>query len=110
MDADLRTITELDRLIHEPARLLILTILLPLAEADFTYLLRETGLTRGNLSSHLSKLEEAGYIEIEKTFRGKVPLTLCRLTPTGEEAFAAYRQALHTLVHHLPAPARSTQP
>jgi len=61
-------------------------------EADFRYLLHVTELTKGNLSAHLSKLEEAGYVEIEKTFRGKYPLTICRLTEKGREAFEAYRQ------------------
>lgn len=58
------------------------------------YLQRETGLTRGNLSAHLSKLEEAGYVNIEKNYRGKIPLTLCRLTDEGRRAFEAYRQQL----------------
>jgi DNA-binding transcriptional ArsR family regulator len=82
---------DVDRLIHEPARLMITTILHAVESADFLYLKRETGLTRGNLSSHLSKLEEAGYIEINKTFKGKLPLTICRLTDLGREAYAAYR-------------------
>lgn len=94
MAADLRGIAGVDRLIHEPARLLILAVLQTVEEADFTYLLGETGLSKGNLSSHLSKLEEAGYIAIEKTYKGKMPLTVCRLTPTGRRAFAAYRETL----------------
>jgi DNA-binding transcriptional ArsR family regulator len=83
---DLRSVTELDRLIHEPARLLILTILSTVASADFLFLQRETGLTKGNLSAHLSKLEEAGYVKIEKTFKGKLPLTVCKLTPAGKKS------------------------
>jgi DNA-binding transcriptional ArsR family regulator len=94
MTEDLRSVTELDRLIHEPARLLILTILSPVASADFLFLQRETGLTKGNLSAHLSKLEEAGYVKIEKTFKGKLPLTVCKLTVTGKKALAQYRQQL----------------
>ena len=94
MSEDLRTLTELDRLIHEPARLLIVTILSTVASADFLFLQRETGLTKGNLSAHLSKLEEAGYVKIEKTFKGKLPLTVCKLTPAGKKALAAYRQQL----------------
>ena len=77
----------LDRLIHEPARLAILAVLYGVKEADFLYLLRMTGLSKGNLSAHLSKLEEAGYVEIEKRFLGKKPNTLCRLTPAGRKAF-----------------------
>jgi DNA-binding MarR family transcriptional regulator len=72
------------------------------SECDFLFLLRETGLSKGNLSSHLAKLEEAGYVEIEKTYRGKVPQTLLRLTPTGRAAFDAYRKQLNVaLVEHL---------
>ena len=94
MSDDLRTVTTLDRLIHEPARLLIVTILSSVASADFLFLQRETGLTKGNLSAHLSKLEGAGYIQIEKTFKGKFPLTVCKLTPAGLKALRAYRQQL----------------
>ena len=83
-----------DRLIHEPARRQIMTVLYAMDSADFLYLLGETGLTKGNLSSHLSKLETAGYVMIEKTFRGKVPLTICRLTAEGRQAFRAYREYL----------------
>jgi DNA-binding transcriptional ArsR family regulator len=91
---DLRGVTDLDRLIHEPARLLIVTILTPVESADFLFLQRETGLTKGNLSAHLSKLEEAGYVKIEKTFKGKLPLTICRLTTAGKKALIQYRQQL----------------
>mgnify|MGYP001021513775 CR=1 FL=1 len=94
----LRDLTELDKLIHEPARLMIVSILSAVEEADFIYLMHETGLTRGNLSSHLSKLEDAGYVEVQKTFRGKVPQTLLRLTGTGQSAFNTYRTQLKQLV------------
>ena len=94
MADDLRSVTELDRLIHEPARLLIVTILSSVASADFLFLQRETGLTKGNLSAHLSKLEEAGYVKIEKTFKGKLPLTVCKLTVLGQRALSQYRQQL----------------
>jgi DNA-binding MarR family transcriptional regulator len=83
-------IVAVDRLIHEPARLAICAILYVVESADFLYLKRETGLTKGNLSSHLSRLEEAGYVAIEKGFDGKIPRTTCRLTDAGREAFAAY--------------------
>ena len=92
MSNDLRSLIELDRLIHEPARLLIVTILSSVASADFLFLQRETGLTKGNLSAHLSRLEEAGYVQIEKTFKGKFPLTICRLTSAGQKAVKLYRQ------------------
>ncbi len=98
MDADVKHINDLDRLIHEPARLMIVTILASTQRADFLYLERETGLTRGNLSTHLSKLEEAGYVNIEKTYKGKLPLTVCKLTPAGQKAFHAYRSQLLQIV------------
>lgn len=83
-----------DRLIHEPSRSVILAVLSAVQSADFLYLLRETGLTKGNLTVHLSKLEAAGYIKIEKTYRGKLPLTLCSLTQEGKQAFDSYRNQL----------------
>ena len=98
MDNDLRSVTELDRLIHEPARLLIVTILSTVASADFLFLQRETGLTKGNLSAHLSKLEEAGYVKIEKTFKGKLPLTVCSLTPAGQKALTLYRHQMQDFI------------
>ena len=72
-----------DPIIHAPARLSIMATLAAVREADFLYLLHVTQLTKGNLSAHLRKLEEAGYVEIEKTFRGKYPLTICRLRKRG---------------------------
>ncbi len=98
-------IRALDPLVHAPARLAILTVLALVDEADFQYLLYATGLTKGNLSAHLSKLEEAGYVAIQKTFRGKIPLTLCRLTPKGHQALKAYRQAMQDILD-LGTPAR----
>jgi DNA-binding MarR family transcriptional regulator len=103
MNTDYRVILDIERLIHEPARLVIMTVLYGVDSADFLYLLRETGLTKGNLSSHLSKLEEAGYITIEKTFQGKITRTLCRQTDTGRAAFQAYREGLKTLLDTLNA-------
>jgi DNA-binding transcriptional ArsR family regulator len=87
-------IAQLDRVIHEPARLTIMLILYGVSEADFLYLQREGGFTQGNLSGHLAKLEEAGYVEIEKKFKGKVPLTVCRLTGQGKAAFSGYSQRM----------------
>ncbi len=97
MNQPLRGLLDLDRVIHEPARLMIVAILSAVESADFLYFQRETGLTKGNLSAHLSKLENAGYISIEKTYRGKVPLTLCRLTESGQAALKQYRQQLELL-------------
>ncbi len=90
--------SELDRVIHEPARLLIVALLHGVKEADFLYLQRESKLTKGNLSSHLAKLEQAGYVEIEKTYRGKVPLTVVRLNKAGRAAFEQYRASLTGLL------------
>jgi DNA-binding MarR family transcriptional regulator len=77
-----------------------MAILAAVESADFLYLQRETGLTKGNLSVHLSKLEEAGYVNIEKTYRGKVPLTLCQVTEEGRKAFDAYRNQLRQFVEN----------
>jgi DNA-binding MarR family transcriptional regulator len=100
MSNDLRSLTGVDRLLHEPSRTIIVAILAAVESADFLYLQRETGLTKGNLSVHLSKLEEAGYVNIEKTYRAKVPLTLCRLTDEGRAAFDAYRKQLKKFVEN----------
>lgn len=90
--------SDLDRVIHEPARLRIVALLSGAKEADFLFLQRETGLTKGNLSSHLVKLEDAGYVQIEKTFRGKIPLTLARLSAQGRSAFQSYRKSMNGLL------------
>ena len=98
MKDELRALTAIDRLIHEPSRLAIMAVLYAAASADFLFLQRATGLTKGNLSVHLSRLEEAGYIEIEKTFVGKVTRTVCRMNGTGRKAFDAYRQQMKSIV------------
>lgn len=85
---------EPDGVIHQPSRLTIVTTLYALEEADFLYLLRETRLTKGNLSAHLSKLEATGYVVIEKMFEGKIPRTVCRLTESGRAAYEAYRDQM----------------
>jgi DNA-binding transcriptional ArsR family regulator len=74
---------------------MIVALLAAVVEADFQYLRHATGLTQGNLSTHLTKLEEAGYVAIEKSFRGKYPLTLCRLTESGKEALNNYRKVIN---------------
>ena len=94
MNDQTKSIAMLDRLIHEPARLMIVALLSGIEQADFLYLLHETALNKGTLSSHLARLEEAGYVEITKTYRGKIPQTLLRLTPAGRKAFIQYRKAL----------------
>jgi len=98
MDLQLSELSALDREIHEPARLAILATRNAVDEADFLFLQRTTELTKGNLSSHLTRLEQAGYAEIEKTFRGKIPLTVCRLTKAGRAAFERYRATLRKVL------------
>jgi DNA-binding transcriptional ArsR family regulator len=92
---------DVDRIIHEPARLTIMALLSGAKEADFLFLSRETGLTKGNLSNHLVKLEESGYVEIEKTFRGKIPRTIVRITPEGRTALKQYRKTMNGLLKQL---------
>ena len=97
----LQMIADLDRTIHAPARLMILAYLSVVDSADFTFLLNQTGLTRGNLSSHLQKLEEAGYITVEKEFIDRIPRTLIRLAPEGREAIIKYRESMRQVVDKL---------
>jgi len=99
---DLQSIASMDRLIHEPARLVIMTLLYVVESADFTSLMSQTGLTWGNLSSHLSKLEAAGYVEIEKEFVGKKPHTMLHLTDEGRAAFQEYRDSMKQVLDELP--------
>lgn len=92
----------IDRVIHAPARLMVLTSLYVVQSADFLFLMRSTGLTWGNLSTHLSKLEEAGYIALEKKFKGKKPHTMIRLTRSGRAAFREYKQSMQQVLNDLP--------
>jgi DNA-binding MarR family transcriptional regulator len=101
MSSEARSFTDLDRVLHEPSRLMIASLLYTVEKADFLYLLNESGLTKGNLSAHLSKLEAAGYVAIEKTFRGKIPQTLIAMTDTGRSAFEQYRAALKKIVDQI---------
>ncbi len=98
MNEQLRDLVDIDRTIHEPARLAILAILWAAESVDFLYLLNTIELSRGNLSSHLSKLEAAGYILIQKTFEGKIPRTVCRLTDTGKAAFEGYKEQMRAFL------------
>jgi len=97
----LGSLEKIDRLIHEPARLNIVAHLSVVECADFLFLLRQTGLTRGNLSSHLSRLEEAGYVVVEKKFVEKIPRTLLRLTNQGRESFRSYRRRMKKVLEEL---------
>ena len=90
---------ELNPLLHSELRLGVISILLSVEEADFTYLKQETKATAGNLSVQIDKLSKAEYIEVVKTFKGKMPCTLCRITPKGIEAFEEYVEALKTYIY-----------
>jgi len=85
---------ELDKVIHQPARLKIMMILSGTEQADFKFLLNTLALTRGNLSRHIEKLESAGYLEVRKTFNGKVPSTSYRITSGGLNALSRYWENL----------------
>lgn len=91
----------LDRLVHEPARLLMLSVLAQAKQVEFTYLETLSGLSKGNLSSHMSKLEAAGLIAVCKSFRGKRPLTELRITPAGRKALTDYRRQLGSAMQAL---------
>ena len=90
MSTPFEHLQSLNRLVHEPARLAILVALSACDKADFLFLLNITGLTKGNLSSHLSKLADAGLVEIEKTYEGKTPITYAKLTLEGKDALKDY--------------------
>jgi DNA-binding transcriptional ArsR family regulator len=92
MANEIKDILDFDRMIHEPSRLAIMAVLSAVESADFKYLLNATGLTKGNLSAHLHKLEDGGYLTITKEFKGNYPHTTCALTRKGRKAFQAYRK------------------
>ncbi len=98
---DPRDISELDRLIHSPTRLKILLVLMSVEEADFTFICNAAELTRGNLSANLSKLEEAGYVKIEKKFIERVPKTIVSITEIGEKALENYSNLLGPILDEL---------
>ena len=94
--------TGVDRLIHEPNRFMIMAHLYVVESADFFFLMKQIGLTWGNLSSHLSKLEYAKYVNMEKGFLGKKPHTTLSITEEGRSAFQEYRQNMKQLLNDLP--------
>ena len=106
---DITEVMALDRLVHEPARLLILAVLSGAKLVEFGFLEQVSGLSKGNLSSHMSKLEAGGLIEVKKSFRGKRPLTELCITPVGRRALANYRRQLATVMQGIPAPAAPTK-
>ena len=99
---ELHPLADIDQVIHAPARLMVLTYLYVVESADYVFLMRLTGLTWGNLSTHLTKLEEAGYIAIEKEFKGKKPHSTVRLTSQGRAAFMAYKKSMQRVLDDLP--------
>ncbi|MGD8405908.1 MAG: transcriptional regulator [Anaerolineales bacterium] len=101
-DIELHPLADLDRVIHSPARLMMMTYLYVVESVDFIFLMRLTGLTWGNLSSHLSKLEENEYVDIEKKFIQKKSHTMVNLTEKGRQAFREYKQLLLQVLTDLP--------
>lgn len=98
MPANEKNFKPLDPLLHSELRLAVMSILLEADSADFVYLKSETGATSGNLSVQIDKLQQAGYIEVTKGFKGKMPQTLCRITDQGRDAFSAYVEALRSYI------------
>ena len=98
---DLGPIEKFDAAIHAPAGLMILAFLGAVDSADFTFLLTQTGLTRGNLSTHISRLEESGYVEVREEFVERVPRTLYKLTRDGRKAIATYRENMRPVIDQL---------
>jgi DNA-binding transcriptional ArsR family regulator len=90
---------ELDLILHAPLRLAVISLLLSVKEAEFTFIKEKTNATAGNLSVQISKLKEAGYIEVTKQFKDNYPLTICKITPKGVDAFENYVKALQSYMH-----------
>ena len=101
-DSELHPLADIDQIIHAPARLMVLTYLYVVESADYVFLMRLTGLTWGNLATHLNKLEEAGYVDIQKTFDGKKPKSILRMTERGRDAFRAYKKSMQQVLDDLP--------
>ncbi len=95
-------IRSIDKMIHEPARYMLMAHLYVVESADFLFLMKQTGLTRGNLSSHMSKLEKAGYIRVVKEFMGRKPHTMLKLKGKGRRAFEDYRRNMKLVLDDLP--------
>ena len=101
-EPELHPLADIDQVIHAPARLMVLTYLYVVENADYIFLKNLTGLTWGNLATHLGKLEESGYIDIQKEFKGKKPHTIIHLTERGRTAFQAYKQSMQQVLDDLP--------
>ena len=103
VDESLQHLVDVDKIIHEPARLSIMAHLYVVESADFLFIMRQTGLTFGNLSAHMSKLEAAGYVTILKEFIGKKPHTMLVLTKKGRNAFEEYRKNMKEFFNDFPS-------
>jgi DNA-binding MarR family transcriptional regulator len=90
---------ELNPLLHSELRLAVISLLISVEEADFVYIKQQTGATAGNLSIQIDKLSKAGYVEVVKSFKGKMPCTTCRITPEGMTAFEEYVEALKSYIY-----------
>jgi len=99
---ELHPLADINQVIHAPARLMVLTYLYVVESADYVFLLRLTGLTWGNLSTHLTKLEGAGYVVINKEFKSKKPHTTISLTDQGRAAFREYKKGMKKVLDDLP--------
>jgi DNA-binding MarR family transcriptional regulator len=99
---ELHALADIDQIIHAPARPMVLIYLYVVDSADYVFLKNQTGLSWGNLSTHLNKLERAGYIAIEKGFNGKKPQTMIQLTETGRDAFGKYKKNMQQVLDDLP--------
>lgn len=99
---ELEPLADIDPLVHAPARLMVMTYLYVVDSIDFVYLRRITGLSWGNLSTHLTKLEEGGYVRLEKTFMDKKPHTMISLTDDGRKAFRDYKDGMQEVLGNLP--------
>jgi DNA-binding MarR family transcriptional regulator len=101
-DENLKPVAEIDRLIHEPSRYVVMAVLYVVESTDFLFLMRQTGFTGGNLSAHIRKLESAGYVSIEKEFLNNKPHTMVHLTEAGRLAFEQYRKYMKHAINTLP--------
>jgi DNA-binding MarR family transcriptional regulator len=101
-DTELHPLAGIDPVIHASARLMILTYLYVVERVDYVFLMNLTGLTWGNLATHLKKLEEVGYVEVQKTFNGKKPQTFLSMTESGRSAFQVYKKTMKQVLDDLP--------
>ena len=102
MGVNLAPLSDIDRLVHEPARFQVMALLYVVESADFTFIMNQLSLTWGNLSAHITKLEEGGYVAVEKGFKGKRPQTMLSLTRQGRKAFQIYRQTMKQMLDEIP--------